>query len=195
MVKKGTLLVEGNIRGVKPHGRLHGGNSTGSQGVRPCGLLGYRAYVKKAAVSLGIRGAVRNLPDGNVEVRFEAPSEGAYRAFYERICRKRSKEEDEFSLHVTKITPLELRDIAEKEREFKGIFEVDYGTPLTPYEKENLERQEIAILVLSDFSSRTNQNFGVMEQKYGKISTTLEELKTGLLKELAEGIELLGHKK
>ncbi|NYZ60853.1 acylphosphatase [Candidatus Micrarchaeota archaeon] len=172
MVKKGTLAVEGNIQGV-----------------------GYRAYVKKVAVSLGIRGAVRNLSDGNVEIRFEAPSEGAYKAFYGRIWSKRGREEDEFSLHVTKITPLELREIPEKEREFHGLFEVDYGTPLTPYEKENLERQEIAILVLSDFSSRTNQNFGVMEQKYGKISTTLEELKTGLLKELAEGIEVLSHKK
>ncbi len=35
--------------------------------------VGYRAYVRRAATSLALRGYVRNLPDGTVEVLVEGP--------------------------------------------------------------------------------------------------------------------------
>ncbi|RJQ54427.1 MAG: acylphosphatase [Actinobacteria bacterium] len=36
--------------------------------------VGYRAFVTRAAAEMGIRGAVRNLPDGDVEVVAQAGS-------------------------------------------------------------------------------------------------------------------------
>ncbi len=200
MIKRGKLIVEGNVQGV-----------------------GYRAYVKKVAMVLGIRGYVKNLDNGTVEIHFETPNEDAYQSFYRKIEKKR-KDDNDFAIHVTKITPIEI--ISVEKFKFTGPFEVDYGMKLTNYEKENLERQEIAILVLSDFNTRTQENFGIipsqvkkldssytrptfinsglnidktyldeyMENKYGAISKTLEELKSGLLKELAEGIKILGEK-
>ena len=168
MLKKGKLIVEGNVQGV-----------------------GYRAYVKKVAIALGIRGNVKNLDDGTVEINFEAPNEEAYQSFYRKIEKKGNKDSD-FEINVAKTTPVEISSV--EKFTFTGPFEVDYGMKLTNYEKENLERQEIAILVLSDFNTRTQENFGIMENKYGAISKTLEELKSGLLKELAEGIKILGEK-
>lgn len=170
MVKKGKLIAEGNIQGV-----------------------GYRAFVKKVAISLGIRGNVRNLPDGRVEIEFEAPDAKAYEEFYAKINKKRRHEWDEFSINITNLTPVEIRDVGDGS--FDALFEIDYGAKLDSFQKETLERQEMGILVLSDFNFRTQESFQVMEQKYGAISRTLDELKTGLLKELAEGIRVLSERK
>ena len=167
MVKKGKLLIEGNIQSV-----------------------GYRAFVKQVAVNLGIRGTVKNLPDGRVEVSFESPSQEAYEKFIHMLDRKAKG--DAFSVNVTKITPVEVRDV--DGFTFEGMFSVDYGVELDSFQKESLERQEIGILVLSDFNSKTQENFGVMENKYGKISESLEELKTGLLAELREAIKIFAQK-
>ncbi|MBD3210763.1 hypothetical protein GF318_05260 [Candidatus Micrarchaeota archaeon] len=169
MVLKGILHVEGNVQGV-----------------------GYRAFVKKVAVALGIKGIVRNLPDGKVEISFEATDKSAYEAFYKRINRIRRHDWDEFSINVLNITPIEIREV--EETEFGGLFDIDYGAELDRFQKETLERQEIGILVLSDFNQRTQENFSVMENKYGAISKSLEELKTGLLKELAEGVKILAER-
>lgn len=169
MVKKGKLLVEGNIQSV-----------------------GYRAFVKQAAVNLGIRGIARNLPDGRVEIEFEAPNQEAYERFLQMLDRKAKRADSAFSINVTKITPIELTSI--EKFTFEGMFSIDYGMDLDPFQKESLERQEIGILVLSDFDSKTQENFGVMETKYGAISRSLEELKTGLLQELGEAIKIFGER-
>lgn len=166
MLKKGKLIVEGSIQGV-----------------------GYRAFVKKVANNLGVRGVVKNLPDGRVEIIFEAQDEKTYEEFYKRINKKRKHEWDEFSINITSITPLEVKDV--DKGGFQGLFEIDYGTGLDTFQKETLERQEMGILVLADFNFRTQESFQIMEQKYGAISKTLEELKTGLLAELAQGISIL----
>ena len=169
MVFKGTLLVEGNIQGV-----------------------GYRAFVKKVAVAIRVKGIVKNLPDGKVEINFEAPDKSTYEIFFKKINRTRKHDWDEFSINVTNVTPLEIKEV--DNGEFEGLFDVDYGAKLDQFQKETLERQEIGILVLSDFNMRTQENFSTMEQKYGAISKTLEEMKTGLLKELSEGVKILAER-
>jgi acylphosphatase len=169
MIKKGKLLVEGNIQSV-----------------------GYRAFVKQVAVILGIRGNVKNLPDGGVGIEFEAPSHETYEKFLQMLDRKAKRADSAFSINVTKVTPVEVRDIGKFT--FKGLFSIEYGMDLDPFQKESLERQEIGILVLSDFDSKTQENFGVMENRYGAISKSLEELKTGLLQELGEAIKIFGER-
>ena len=165
MVKKGKLLVEGNIQSV-----------------------GYRAFAKQVAVMLGIRGTAKNLPDGRVEIEFEAPDQEAYEKFLRMLERKARRPDSAFSINVVKITPIEVATI--EKFTFEGMFSIDYGMDLDPFQKESLERQEIGILVLSDFDSKTQENFGVMENKYGAISKSLDELKTGLLQELSQAIKV-----
>ena len=167
MIKKGKLLVEGNVQSV-----------------------GYRAFVKQFAVNLGIRGVARNLPDGRVEVEFEAPSQEAYEKFVQMLDRKAKRADSTFSINVVKIIPVGITTI--EKFTFEGMFSIDYGMDLDPFQKESIERQEIGILVLSDFDSKTQENFGVMETKYGAISKSLEELKTGLLQELGEAVKIFG---
>jgi len=169
MVKRGKLLVEGNIQSV-----------------------GYRAFVKQIALGLGIRGKVKNLNDGKVEINFEAPDNDTYENFFREINRQSPKKGALFTIGVTQITPIEVKEV--DSFSYQGMFSIDYGMELKPFERETLERQEIGILVLSDFDSKTQESFGVMEQKYGAISKSLEELKTGLLSELSEAIKIFAGK-
>ena len=43
--------------------------------------IGFRAYVKQCALRLRIRGTVKNLPDGSVEIYCNAPNEEIYNKF------------------------------------------------------------------------------------------------------------------
>lgn len=62
MALRAHLLVHGNVQGVN-----------------------YRWVVQTAAKSLGIRGWVRNLEDGSVEILCESETEKAYRDFLRAI--------------------------------------------------------------------------------------------------------------
>ena len=62
MAFRARLLVHGNVQGVN-----------------------YRWLVQNAAKELGLKGWVKNLPDGNVEILCESGTEKAYREFLKRI--------------------------------------------------------------------------------------------------------------
>lgn len=160
----GRLIVEGNVQGT-----------------------GYRAFVKQIARRLSITGGARNLPDGTVEILFEADNAKKADAFKKQIDKK-GKEGDIFFINVAHIRTDEQKEAREKK--FKA-FEIEYGMKLNDFQKESLERSEVGILVLSDFSSKTEGNFQTMESKYGGIASTLKELKSGLLKELNEAVKVL----
>jgi acylphosphatase len=62
MVLRARLLVSGSVQGVN-----------------------FRWFVQEAAKEIGIRGWVKNLQDGDVEIECESESEAAYRRFINAI--------------------------------------------------------------------------------------------------------------
>ena len=62
MAVRARLLVHGNVQGVN-----------------------YRWLVQSSARALGLRGWVKSLPDGDVEILCESDTEKAYRDFLKRI--------------------------------------------------------------------------------------------------------------
>ncbi len=86
------LLVHGNVQGVN-----------------------YRWIVQEAAKSLGVRGWVRNLDDGKVEILCESDTEKAYRDFLKRI------EIKDKLRHVERIEILEFSKKAEPEFKYFAI--------------------------------------------------------------------------
>lgn len=77
--------------------------------------VNYRWLVQEAAKSLGIRGWVRNLDDGNVEILCESDTEKAYREFLKKIEMK------EGMRRVEKIEILEFSKKAEPEFKYFAI--------------------------------------------------------------------------
>ncbi len=122
------MVIEGNVQGV-----------------------GYRALVKQVARRMKIKGKVKNLEDGTVEVYCEA-DKATVDAFAEKINIKAKDPEDVFGLNVENIKlyregqegyippPMGL-----------GIFDIDYdGEATSTFEKSSLERLEMGSLILSD---------------------------------------------
>ncbi|MBI2530005.1 MAG: acylphosphatase [Candidatus Diapherotrites archaeon] len=164
------LIVRGNIQGV-----------------------GYRALVKQAARSLGIRGLVRNLNDGTVEIFCEGAKK-QLEGFEKSINLKPGN--GLFSTSVDKIEayPEGNKNYINAPIEFK-IFEIDYGMEAaTPFEKANLERLEIGILVMSEFKDETRQSFDRLDKKYDKMSNGLSETKDALADKLSETKDALSDK-
>lgn len=162
---KARMIVEGNVQGV-----------------------GYRALVKQVARRMGIKGWVRNLEDGTVEIYCQA-DKTAIEAFRERIYRKTRNSEDVFSLNVEKIqlcSEGEEGYIAPKAK-FEA-FKIDYGKEArSEVEKCNLERLEIGSLILSDFRADSNVNFHALDEKYHTVSGELNSINQNIAK-LTESI-------
>ena len=62
MVLRARLIVSGTVQGVN-----------------------FRWFVQEAAKGLGLKGWVKNLPDGDVEIECESETEKAYRDFLSKI--------------------------------------------------------------------------------------------------------------
>ncbi len=182
---KVRLVIEGNVQGA-----------------------GYRAMVKNVARRLRIKGLVRNLDDGNVEVFCEC-DENTLNEFMKVIDRKGDSEQP-FSLNVEKINVYKEGDVnCVGLPEKFGLFETDYRMKIDPVHKDSLERSEIGILVLSSMhqdlkegqndlkegqkamhqdmnksSSQLNETIGTkfesMDVKYGDISKTMREMHNDL---------------
>jgi acylphosphatase len=152
---------------------------------------GYRALVKSYANRRGISGLVRNLNDGKVEIFCEGTKD-CIEQLIKDIDVKGSPS-NPLSLNVDKIRVKweGEKGFEESWRSYSG-FEVDYGPgALTQFERENLDSLEWAKLRFStlergiySFRDETNENFNLMANKYGSISTdvnaTKQEIKTSL---------------
>ena len=149
------LVVEGDIQGV-----------------------GYRALVKYAAKNLKIRGFVRNLPDGAVEIFCEGERKNID-ALKEKINIK-TKNGGLFSVDVKGIKEFDVKELPEKLETFDIKYEKDEAK--TPFEKTNLERLEIGSLILTDFRDSTGSKFNIMENKYGGISQQMAKMESGVSK-------------
>ncbi|MBS3057665.1 MAG: acylphosphatase [Candidatus Diapherotrites archaeon] len=169
MIRK-RLIVRGNIQGV-----------------------GYRALVKQAARSLGIKGLVRNLDDGSVKIFCEG-AEGQLKQFERSIDVKGRT--GLFSINVEKIESYAegSKNYINAPAEFR-VFEIDYDMEAaSPFEKANLERLEIGILVMSEFKDETRQSFDKMDKKYDKMSNKLSETKDVLSDNLSDVSDRLSDK-
>jgi len=154
---------------------------------------GYRALVKYYASRKGLKGLVRNLYDGTVEIFCEGPKDNIVQ--FMKDINIKGRPTVPLSLNVEK-----LNLYWEGDKEFKDAwktysgFEIDYGAEkLTQFESENLESLEWAKLRFTilengiySFRDNTDENFKLMAEKYGNISskvdTTKEELKDSLEK-------------
>ena len=119
--------------------------------------VGYRALVKMIARRMGVKGLIRNLEDGSVEVFAEA-EEKVLDEFLKAIDIK-GRPEDLLSLHVDRIEVYR-----EGEPGYRGpwrsygVFEIDYGEEKPrPIEKDMAESLEWAKLyftkLVSEFGS------------------------------------------
>jgi acylphosphatase len=123
---------------------------------------GYRALVKSIAKSLGVKGTVKNLDDGTVEVLCEADQATFDR--FKKAVNVKGDPNNTFAPLVKNVGVFKegTNGYGKKRlaKDFK-TFSVDYGTSrMRDAEKESLERSEIAIHVLlglrSDMASMNN---------------------------------------
>lgn len=176
-VVKARILAEGMLQGV-----------------------GYRAVVKQAARFLGVKGLIRNLDDGRVEIFCEGSKTSLEKI--RKLIKIKGKPDDIMSINVTKI---EFFEEGEKRynsawKPYRG-FEIDHGIEkLSPFEESTLEDHEFGKLYFSNFRNDfksfreeskneqmslrkelkgfredTNLSFAQMADKYGDISVELKE--------------------
>jgi len=162
LVIKARMLVKGILQGV-----------------------GYRAIVKQAARFLGLKGIVRNLDDGRVEIFCEGSKTSLER--FRKLIDIRGKPEDIMSINVSKIECFEEgeKGYSSAWKPYRG-FEIDYGVEkLSPFEESSLEDHEFGKLYFSSFRNElksfredTNLSFTQMAEKYGDVSAELKEFRT-----------------
>ena len=157
---------------------------------------GYRAFVKRAASQLGIKGLVRNLFDGKVEV-FCDGNFSKISILLQKMDYK-GKKDDALGIYVEKLSVYR-----EGEKGYLGPwkryrdFQIDYGFEIkSPVDRallENLENRIIYVASFQDefgllkeefsmFRKETNHNFETMEEKYGSISEEMKKINTTLEK-------------
>jgi acylphosphatase len=172
---KATIIVEGWIQGV-----------------------GYRTFVKQVAVQEGLKGLVRNLSGGKVEVFCEGDT-ARINSFLAKINYK-GKKDDPLSAYVENLTVSTEGDAGYcgPWRDFTD-FQVDYGFEIhSPVEQamlENLENGKIYVAStnvkldeltgeFAAFRQETSSNFELMEEKYGSISQEMKKI-SSILDKLA----------
>jgi acylphosphatase len=127
-VIKARMLVEGVLQGV-----------------------GYRAIVKQAARFLGVKGLIRNLDDGRVEIFCEGSKTSLEK--FRKLIEIKGKPDDIMSINVTKIEFFEEdeKGYSPAWKPYRG-FEIDYDVEkLSPFEESSLEYHEYEKLYFSSF--------------------------------------------
>ncbi len=120
---------------------------------------GYRAVVEEKAIELGIKGNVRNLPDGNVKVVCEGEKENIEK-FINAIDIK------ERFIKVVNIDKKFSKAVG-KFKDFKIIREKGW--------REIGESTEAGAIYLRALWEDTNKNFDKMDIKYGGISEKMNK--------------------
>jgi len=158
--------------------------------------VGYRAIVRQAARFLGIRGLVRNLEDGRVEIFCEGSKDQVEK--FVKMVNIKGKPDDIMSINVAKMECFEEGEegYSPAWKPYRG-FEIDYGVEkLSPFEESTLEDHEFGKLYFSSFRNElksfredTSLSFAQMAEKYGDISTELKEFRKGIEKFLTKFLE------
>lgn len=154
---RGRLVVEGNVQGV-----------------------GYRVIVRQIARRNGIRGKVKNLDNGRVEIYCEGDNQSSVSKFIEAIEVK-SKGADIFAINVETI-----KKFWDGEEGYKPLkepmkhFKIDYGNGTISPEQINLERLETGSLMMYGVNEKlttTHSDFEKLDGKYDAVSTELRSIK------------------
>jgi acylphosphatase len=158
--------------------------------------VGYRVFVKNVAGLMGVRGLVRNLGDGSVEIFAEA-GEDVLESFIKAIDVK-GRPGDVLSLNVDRI---EVK--REGEPGYTGPwkqyahFEIDYGEEIArPVEREMVESLELAKLYFTklvtefrdyrqEFRSFKDESLNTSKEILGEVKGLRKDLKTILDERLA----------
>ena len=161
--------------------------------------VGYRAFVKQTASQLELKGLVRNLPNGNVEIFCEGDL-AKIKLLVKKIDYK-GKTGDPLSAYIESLSVYLEGDkgYLGPWKEYKE-FEIDYGIEIpSPADRliiENLESGKIYVAnsnvkldqltdQFSMFRQETNTNFEKMEEKYGSISDEMKKMRA-ILGKLAD---------
>jgi acylphosphatase len=156
-----TIIVDGWIQGVE-----------------------YTAFVKRVASQLGLKGIVRNLPNGQVEVFCEGTLPRINKLL--KMMRYKGRKGDPLSAYVESI-----RVYKEGEKGYCGPwkeyreFDVDYGFEVqSPVDRaliENLESGTLHVVSSRDklglFRKETDKNFKTMEMRCGSISKEMKKMR------------------
>ncbi len=164
---------------------------------------GYRDYVDENAFNLGLKGYVKNLADGTVEIVCEAEKQNiekfvekikvrAYPIFVENVKVEYSKATDEFKQfdiireeNITEATYERMDAAARYMREMHKDLKGEIGSMHQDLKSE-----------LKGFREETNQQFTAMKTDYGKISVYMEKIIEGMAqdrKDFRDAIEKLAN--
>ncbi len=142
--------------------------------------VGYRAFIQMMARRLGIRGIVRNLNDGNVEVIVTGRPESIEK--FAKLIEIKAESPFEPDVHE-----IEVEDYAGHES--FDDFRIDYGYDMTVAEKEMIERSEIGILAFGWMGKYLGNKMDTGFSELGeKIDSLSEKTDTGF-SELGEKID------
>ena len=145
MIIKRRLVVHGNVQAV-----------------------GYRAYVKMIGRNLKIKGSIRNLDDGTVEIYCEC-SQDSYKKFKKLINRKAVDPSDLLQINVSSIEEFDEEWIGFDESKISYPFDIIYDDmELKPLEKETLERSEMAILAMTSMNMSLGSKIDAMHKDLGE---------------------------
>lgn len=153
MIIKRRIIVKGNVQAV-----------------------GYRALIKQFARNMRVKGSVKNLDDGTVEIYCEC-DEVIYDEFKKKIMKKTQDPEDPLQINVTEIE--EYKDDWEG---FDGSritypYDIIYeDTGIRPLEKDMLERSEMAILAMTSMNRSINNRFDSLADRYDEFGHSMVRL-------------------
>ena len=188
MGNKRRIIVKGNVQAV-----------------------GYRALIKQIARNKGIKGSVKNLDDGTVEIYCECDQD-IYKEFKKKINLKASDPEDPLQIDVTDFEEYNENSEGFDATKLKSPFEIFYdGLEMTKFEKESLERSEMAILAMTsmnsnlskkvdntnqnikDMDQHMNNNFNTLDQKYDEFGQSMKRLEKDINEMKDAFIKLTNH--
>lgn len=155
---KGRLVVEGNVQGV-----------------------GYRVIVRQIARGKGIKGKVKNLDDGRVEIYCEGDNQASVSEFVEAIKIKPKGNKNIFTIDVENIEEFwEGEGVYKPLKEPMRSFKIDYDNGTISPDLINLERLETGSLMMYGVNERlstTHSDFEKLDTKYDAVSTELRSIK------------------
>ena len=173
--------------------------------------VGYRALIKQIARNNGIKGSVKNLDDGTVEI-YCACDQKIYENFKKKINIKAPEPEDSLQINVTDFEDYDEHLESFDSTKLKSPFEVLYdGLEMTGFEKESLERSEMAILAMTsmnsnlskkidntnqnikDMDQHMNNNFNTLDQKYDEFGQSMKRLEKDIHEMKDAFIKLTNH--